>query len=1830
MISTRCLAIIVCAAGLSAQVTPSTQSTFNFSQRERGTVPYVQDYAVGGTGPITVGTCTGPYSACGGLETLLTSRTAPAILHIYFLGYGTNTLPPGTYTSTLTVTSSVQVNLTINLTIIPRTLPTVNSPSGNFAGCVNSNSTYFSDLDTCTVTQGYPGRGTFPIPPPGSTYTDPNFGAAVKTIVPISGVRQLYADSVKSSFNADHSLLFTQTTTGTLYASNPLTGADVYNFTGLNCADATWSGVNPMKFYCSDYGSNTLSSVTLVSPPNNWTLSGPLYRYSGGQSAAGGLTDGGDSDTSKDDYWCWFTQNGTDHKLAITNLANPATETYLADFSLIPTNATTCGNGAPAPCGRACTISKGADATTGYRYIVFSINPGDNNDRMEIYRWKVGDTVLTDLGAAAQDPNSPNRNPPTYTGKHCDAAAWAANNCLQPQHMDTVEINGHEYLALPVEEGQPYIVNMAFVRLDSPDNMFTNSEAGGQSFYAYVPEAVPYGADVHIGCAKNAPVCIMETDQDPQPVTYAVTSASNTAPIHITSARACGSSSACPPYTATAGDVMRFGGINGNTALNNGSCTVANPSGSSFDCAGTDGTKAGAYTSGGFFTPDVTPASRPHQGELMLIDATNAESNHFIVTRLAKHRDWMFSGQLVPSYYGQSHPVISTDGTLGAFESNFGYPEQLGVFGVQTGYGSTVLFSSIAITAPTAGLTVAGKSVALTAVGSTPSGVTLGKAQLQVDGKNVGIAVAGPGPYNFVFDSTPFVDGAHVLSVQTTDSLGMAASASVALTLNNGNSGVPIIVVTNPPVVTITAPAAGVTIADGNFTVTATATPDKGVTIANLQFKIDGTPVGALLTAAPYQITLASSSFTNGAHTISAVANDSTGTPGTAPGVGITISNSPALITSVPGGAPAGNQSGWLGMKFTVGPTPIAVNALGRIFAPGNSGAHTVKLVLASNESDVPGGSATVNMAGGSASHYTFTPLPAPVVLSANTAYYLVSQEVSGGDQSYSYSAVTSTNAATVNAPAYFVGYYQTIPASGSAYANANLRYTLYSNSPPAISFVTPAAGATVSGAHVPVSVTAAATGVSVLSKVQFQLDGANLGNPIPGSGPFNITLDTTNLLNRFHTLSAIATDSSNNTATATVQFKVNNLPGPTVAITSPASGASVSGKKVSVSAAATPATGLTIASVQFSVDGASFGTVNSSPYTTVLDTTSLTNGMHQLSATAVDSAGGTSTSANIAITVNNAAAPTVQITAPAASAVVSGTAVALSATASASAGLSISNVQFKLDGANLGSPVAGSSPYKMTLDSTTLTNANHTLTAVATDSNNVSTTSVQVQFSVSNKSAPAVSITAPAAAGVVSGTSVTVTASATAATGLTISSVQFKLDNTNLGQPVSGPGPYASTFDSTTLTNGAHTVSATATDSAGSSTTSASVSITVNNIVPPKVAISSPAGGATISGQTTVTATATAATGLTIASVQFKVDGNNFGALQKNGGPYSATLDTTQLTNGGHNLTAVATDSAGTPTTSAMVSVTVSNIAVSGPVATITSPAAGASLSGKTVQLSATATASGGRTVASLQFLLDGVSYGPAIVGVGPFTATLDTTTLTNGPHTIGATATDSGASSGNASPVQVTVANTTTTPDGIAFVTGATVGSPGNGFTGGLGMRFTVGASPVAVSSLGRMFLAGNTGAHQMKLVRAKDESDVPGASVTVNMTGGTVSQFVYGRLAAPVVLSANTAYYLVSQETAGGDQYYNSAQVTGTSMGTIDGPAYYVGLYELNNSPNNAYVPVNLLYRPATTTPPTVSIAAPLARAVLTGSSASLRRPRRARAARRFSTYSGSSME
>jgi hypothetical protein len=191
----------------------------------------------------------------------------------------------------------------------------------------------------------------------------------------------------------------------------------------------------------------------------------------------------------------------------------------------------------------------------------------------------------------------------------------------------------------------------------------------------------------------------------------------------------------------------------------------------------------------------------------------------------------------------------------------------------------------------------------------------------------------------------------------------------------------------------------------------------------------------------------------------------------------------------------------------------------------------------------------------------------------------------------------------------------------------------------------------------------------------------------------------------------------------------------------------------------------------------------------------------------------------------------------------------------------------------------------------------------------------------------PTVTLNTPPA-GTVSGT---VNVTSTPVSSIGIASVQYYLDGNALGGPVSAGPSYTFAWDTTNATNGSHSLTAIATDTQNQkSVISPGVSVTVSNpiVILPTVSISNPTGG-TVSATVNIQATASATSPASITAVQFFVDGQSLASINGSGPSFSTNWDTTTASNGGHTITATATDSNG-HSKSTSITVNVSNIVVS------------------------------------------------------------------------------------------------------------------------------------------------------------------------------------------------------------------------------------------------------------------------------------------------------------
>jgi hypothetical protein len=179
-----------------------------------------------------------------------------------------------------------------------------------------------------------------------------------------------------------------------------------------------------------------------------------------------------------------------------------------------------------------------------------------------------------------------------------------------------------------------------------------------------------------------------------------------------------------------------------------------------------------------------------------------------------------------------------------------------------------------------------------------------------------------------------------------------------------------------------------------------------------------------------------------------------------------------------------------------------------------------------------------------------------------------------------------------------------------------------------------------------------------------------------------------------------------------------------------PTVSASETGSSGTITLSASASDNVGVSLVEFYVDGVLKASSNVAPYSATVNSATLANGSHSLVAKAYDAAGNVGSSSAVAFSINNAAA---DATAPVVSASESGTSGTITLSSTASDNVGVTRVEFYVDGVLKGSDTT--SPYSMTLNSTTLANGSHALTAKAFDAAGNSATSAAVNFSVSNGS---------------------------------------------------------------------------------------------------------------------------------------------------------------------------------------------------------------------------------------------------------------------------------------------------------------------------------------------------------------------------------------------------------------------------------------------------------------------------------------------------------------
>lgn len=882
-----------------------------------------------------------------------------------------------------------------------------------------------------------------------------------------------------------------------------------------------------------------------------------------------------------------------------------------------------------------------------------------------------------------------------------------------------------------------------------------------------------------------------------------------------------------------------------------------------------------------------------------------------------------------------------------------------------------------------------------------------------------------------------------------------AAAAALALA--------PAAFAAQPTSVAITSPADNTTTASNapGITITADAVASSGTeSIVSVNFLVNGTSIGTDLIA-PYSINWAPT--VPGVYALSAIATDST--TGTNTRTSATVSVTVSSVRNISITAPSANATFPQGSSAYVRAAASLSDGVVQSveFVLRDSGGTPITSLGVDSTSpfnqlttfSVPAGSYSLVANGtGSAStgSVTFQSLPIPItvvgaiggaptvtlatppsVIAASSTITLSAtandpDAASGGSiTGVTFFADGEQIGSTDTTAPYSVSWTPTVVKSYVLTALATDNNSNQSSSPavtvtvsasaPTVSITAPGNGSAANtGVATTITAAATATSGSTITGVEFFAGGTSLG--VDNFAPYSVawTPSATGTV----VLTARATDSNNVSVTSEgVTVIVGNSSLPTISITAPAANATVStGANINVSAAVGTSAGVTVTSVNFFANGSLIGTRTTAPYAVTWTPTIL--GATSLTATVVDSAGGTTTSTPVSV---NVIAPSgalqVAITGP--TSIAAGSTRLYTATVSPASG--VDRVEFFLDDTLIATDTTptgtNQNQYTFLFTAPSAIGA-HQLRARVTDltGQSASSANLTVNVTAATGTPPLVAVSAPSAnAFLAPSTATTISGTASDPDG-TITNVQVYVNDTLLtGTAIISGGSWSIAW-TTPATPGPVSIVAIATDNNSNSVASPALTVTIADSTSPAIVLAiSPA----LSGQTASTtfpsgavrnfvANVTPAAGRAVVRVEFFVDETKVG--EDTSFPFTFRYTAPALEAGQQSrpmvFAARATDNAGAAR-DVQVPILIVQPIGQPPTVNLITPANGASvLPGSPVSFAASANGVGG-TVASVQFYVNGnpagINNGNAIAAP-PYTATW--TPTAPGSYVVDAIATD------------------------------------------------------------------------------------------------------------------------------------------------------------------------------------------------------------------------------
>jgi Big-like domain-containing protein len=398
---------------------------------------------------------------------------------------------------------------------------------------------------------------------------------------------------------------------------------------------------------------------------------------------------------------------------------------------------------------------------------------------------------------------------------------------------------------------------------------------------------------------------------------------------------------------------------------------------------------------------------------------------------------------------------------------------------------------------------------------------------------------------------------------------------------------------TTPSTVSVTSPTSGAVLSN---TMSVTASAQNAIGIAGVQFRVNGNPLGQEVQIAPYAVNWNTTSVADGAYTLTAVARDTSGNTTTSAGVNVTVKN--AATSSV----------------IKIVPTDTSIN----LNTTNNS---TSDLLTTYTWPEYQTANAILM-------RFDLSAIPTGASVQDATLTMSLVQSDSGSDPTYTITAHKILNKTPMisGATGYTYDGTNAWSASGCCYNGIPLAQ----------------ADITTPYDQRAVDKTPGAKTWNLTRMVQEWVT-----SPSSNRGML-LNSDATKTKDRYRYFASTKNSNASLRPVLTVTLGtgsggssggtfVDTL-APFVAITSPSSGATVSGTST-VSADASDNVG--VVGVQFKLDGANLGSEDlTAPYSATWNTTTTANGSHTLSAVARDAAGNQATASVVTINVSNTTTP--------------------------------------------------------------------------------------------------------------------------------------------------------------------------------------------------------------------------------------------------------------------------------------------------------------------------------------------------------------------------------------------------------------------------------------------------------------------------------------------------------------------------------------------------------------------------------------------------------------